>query len=98
MIMPLVAAAGNTTPGAYNNYPIANVPGTIGNAINWVVGIFVVLAFLFLIVSAFHWISAAGDPAKIATARGYLIYALVGVAVAALAWGLMTFIVNTIIQ
>ena len=46
------------------------------------------LAIIFILVSAFQFLTAAGNPEKITSARQVLIYALVAVAVAVIAWGL----------
>ena len=46
------------------------------------------LAIIFILVSAFQFLTAAGNPEKITSARQVLIYALVAVAIAVVAWGL----------
>lgn len=45
-----------------------------------------VLAVVFMLVAAFTFLTAGGSPEKIATARQMLIYALIGIAVALLAY------------
>lgn len=54
------------------------------------------IAVLFIIISAFYFLTAAGNPDKVTTARQMLIYALIGVAVALLAYAL-PFIVKGIL-
>lgn len=46
-------------------------------------------AGLFIIFAAFTFITAAGDPEKVKTARMYVLYALTGVLVAVIAGGLV---------
>ena len=47
-----------------------------------------VLAILFMLVAAFTFLTAGGSPEKIATARQMLIYALIGIGVALLAYAI----------
>jgi hypothetical protein len=46
------------------------------------------LAIMFIIIAAFYFLTAAGSPEKIATARQMLIYAIIGVGVALLAYAI----------
>lgn len=55
-----------------------------------------IIATIFIILAAFNFITAAGDPEKVKTARNYVIYALVGVIVAVLARGFIDYIKTTL--
>jgi hypothetical protein len=57
---------------------------------SWVFTILLVVAGLMLIVSGFFYITAAGDPEKIKKAKQMLINALIGVAVALAARGIVS--------
>lgn len=63
---------------------VANVAGFI----------IVALSILMILWSAFLFLTSGGDPAKITSARNYIIYALVGIAVALLAFALPTMVVR----
>ena len=52
------------------------------------------LAVIMVIISGFKYITSAGDPNKVASAKNTLVYALVGIAVAALAQTLVHFVIN----
>lgn len=58
----------------------------------------VVLAALFvfvmLIMGGYAWITAGGDKAKVEEARGRITNAIIGLAIVAAAWALMTVISN----
>lgn len=54
----------------------------------WIYAIVFALAVIFILVSAFQFLTAGGNPEKLISARQMLIYALVAVAVAVIAWGL----------
>ena len=60
----------------------------IGRVGDWISAIVLALAIIFILVAAFQFLTAAGNPEKISSARNMLIYALVAVAIAAVAWGL----------
>lgn len=78
---------------AYEEAPIIiSEPGEleelIDTVIDWVFTIVMGLAILFIILAAFFYITAAGNPETIGKGKTMLIYALVGIAVALLARGL----------
>lgn len=54
--------------------------------LDWVFSIVMILAILFMLVAAFLFLTAGGSPEKIATARQMLIYAIIGIGVALLAY------------
>ena len=56
---------------------------------NWFFAILLAVALLFILVAAFQFLTSGGDPGKVGTARQALTYALVGIAVAFLAKGLV---------
>ena len=95
IIFFVAEALGVPTPPPPNN--TINIADTIGNITDWVMGFFIVVAFTFFIVSAYYWVMSGGDPSKIATAKAYLIYGIIGVLVAFSAFGLLDFIENDII-
>ncbi|MDP2966924.1 MAG: pilin [bacterium] len=64
----------------------------IENIITWLIWIVAIVAALFIVFAAFTFITAGGDPEKINTARNQVMYALIGVVVALLAWGLVALV------
>jgi heme/copper-type cytochrome/quinol oxidase subunit 2 len=63
---------------------------TIINTIsNWIFTIFLAVAVIFIIMAAIKFLTSGGDPGKVQSARDSLLYALIGVAVAVLAKGLV---------
>ena len=92
IIVPVVGLAQPVT----TNPPDLDVPTTIDNILDWAFGILIFIAAFFIIVGGYYYVTAGGDAAKIGTARNFLVYALIGVAVAFLARGLVAF-VNTVL-
>ena len=61
----------------------------IGAIINFIFNIALVIAPIMFIISGFYFITAAGDPAKIKTAKDIIWYAVIGLVVVLLAKGLI---------
>jgi amino acid transporter len=54
----------------------------------WIMYIVIIIAIIFIVMGAFSIMSAAGSPEKVTTGRNYIIYAIIGMIVALLAWTL----------
>lgn len=95
IMAPMVLAGATPTSTTPPNIDIIN--NALPDILNWAFGILLFLAALFIIVGGYYWVTAGGDAAKVGTARNFLIYALIGVAVAFLARGLIS-LVNTVVN
>lgn len=87
---------------------VANIPGvdrvgpsTVGGIVDiirqivrWVYIIFFIIAVLLIIFAAFTYLTAGGDPEKVAEAKNRIIYAAVAIAVAFLAVGFEAIVRN----
>jgi len=69
--------------------PRTDVMVILDSLTNWMFAILLVIAAIFIIVAAFNFVTAAGDPDKTKTARNYVLYALIGVLVGFAAKGLV---------
>ena len=73
-----------------DNFPPAdrfsNAGDLAGDMITIIAGIAGVVAFIFIITGGIRMITASGDPKKIASASATLLYAIIGIAVAILAF------------
>ncbi len=81
--MPLVAGA--------QTLPITNIT-SLNSAVSfvcliasWLFTFLIVLTVLFVVVAAFVYLTAGGDPEKVRSATNWLIYAAVAIVVALLA-------------
>lgn len=52
---------------------------------NWVFAIFLAVSVIFLVVAAFQFVTARGDPAQVNRARETLLYSVIGIGLAFLA-------------
>jgi hypothetical protein len=71
---------------------VTSLASTIVNVLSFVVG---VVAVIMIIVSGFRFMTSGGDSSKVASARTALVYALIGIAIAALAQVLVKFVLNS---
>lgn len=62
--------------------------GILCTTINWIFWLLIVLTIIFVLVAAFKYLTAAGDPEKVKGAGNTLLYAAVAVVVALIAKGL----------
>jgi len=66
--------------------------------VNKIVGLLLAIVFflgvIFLILGGIMYITAGGDPSKVDRAKDVLVYAVIGVGVAVLAWALMRFLMS----
>lgn len=74
---------------------ITNISGiwtVVNTIVKYVYWFFFAMAVLFIIFAAFTYLTAGGDPAKVKKANNQLIYAVVAVAVALIAYGIETLV------
>ena len=93
LLLPLVALAqSGQLPG-----PIVGSPERISGFITWVMnfitGIILTVAIIMLLFSAFLYMTAGGSDERVARAKNYLIYSIVGIVVAVLAFSVAPFII-----
>jgi hypothetical protein len=90
-VMPLLSAAQLGQKETVPTSPIRtpqDVLDFLNNMLNWLFTIFMLAAVAFVILAAFSYLTAGGDPEKVKTASNRLIYAAVAIGVALLAEGL----------
>ena len=91
--------------GLAQEFPGLNVPQTgirdlpginrvIATVVNWVTGLFFVVAILFLFYAAYLYLGAAGDPERLTKAKDQLVYSVVAIAVALLAGSIRYIVAN----
>ena len=101
VIMPIASvvyaqpSTGINLPGV--NTSITTVSGLVDiirGVVRWIYIIFFIIAVLFIIFAAFTYLTSAGDPEKVGTAKSQLIYAAIAIAVALLAVGFQAIVSN----
>ena len=82
-----------TTCGSNADNRIAKLVNTVVDILSWIVGI---AAVIMVIISGFKYITSGGDTSSVASAKGTLIYAIVGLVIVALAQLIVTFVLRRV--
>ena len=107
MALPILAFAADQPPGIFKPPGVGTgtdqVPGTGGGLLadiqriaNWVFAFFLAISLIYLVVAAFQFVTGGGDPAQVSGARQKLIYAVTGIAIGLLVFGIPQ-IIRTIV-
>lgn len=93
LILPLLIpkeAISQTTGGQQvQTVPSVNVIDALYRIAQWLWTILLMVAVIFIIVGAYYFVTAAGNPDQITKARAMVLYAAIGVIVAGMAWGIV---------
>ncbi len=76
--------------GALCNLSANNLGGIVGAAVTFILIIAVLIALFFLIWGGIRWITSGGDKAKVESARGTIIAAIIGLVIAFLAFFILS--------
>ncbi len=82
----------NLQPQGVPQAPSIQIEQIISWVISLLIGIGVLIAFIFLLLGAIQWIMSGGDKQKLETARGHLVAAIVGLIILLLAIVIFNFI------
>jgi hypothetical protein len=86
-----VLAGAGTTGSDCSDKGVSSFISAVINILSYIVG---VAAIIMIILSGMKYITSSGDAAKITSAKNTLIYALIGLIIAALAQLLVHFVLN----
>ncbi|MFA5392572.1 MAG: TrbC/VirB2 family protein [Candidatus Paceibacterota bacterium] len=92
VLVPFLANAQEETTGWPPTAPNVNMDNPtelVTTILNWFFGIVIIVAAIMIISAGFTYVTSAGNADKIKGAMNTIIYALVGIAVALLAKGLV---------
>ena len=78
--------------GPFDKLGSLTVPNIVSGAIQLILVLAALIAFIFLIVGGVKWITAGGDKEKTAGAQKTLTSALVGLVIVFAAWAIMSLI------
>ena len=66
----------------------------LSTIITWVFGFLLVIVVLMVLISGYMFVTAGGNPESVTKARNWLMYALIGLAVAVLGRGLVALVLT----
>ncbi len=73
-----------------------NLMGTVNTIINVIIGIVGFVAVVMMIMGGISFITSQGDSAKVAKARNTILYGVVGLIVAILAFAIVNFVLSSV--
>ena len=68
----------------------------VTNAIQWVIGIAGVVSAVFIVIGGIGYMTSSGDSSKLQKSKSTILYALIGLAIVALAEAITAFVSNLI--
>lgn len=71
-----------------------DVPNLINGAANWILGILLAAAVIFILIAAFNYLTSAGDEKKTAAAKKMVTYAIIAIALGLLARGVIALVLT----
>lgn len=74
----------------------AVVSDVVVNILNVVIGMLAIVAVVFVVVGGVGYMTSAGDSTKLKKARDTILYAIIGLVICALAFGIVNFAVSII--
>lgn len=92
--LPMLALAQTVPPPPFTD--AGGVVAVLCRIAGWMFDFLIVLVILFVLLAAFSYLGAGGDPEKVKAASNKLVYAAVAVAVALFARGFPLFVVNLV--
>ena len=88
-----LGAGSDCTADPHGSVDIGSVIKAIVNILSYVIG---VVAVIMVMVSGFRYVTSGGDSSKVSGAKNTLVYAVVGLVVAALAQVIVKFVLSKV--
>lgn len=82
--------------GSFSDVTGTNATTMVTEMISWTIGIAGVVSLIFIVIGGINYTTSAGDPSKIQKAKQTILYALIGLAIVALAEIITAFVSSTI--
>ena len=96
VVMPFIALA--QAPTVPQLESVGGVTSFLDRIVNYLFGIFLVVAVIMIIYAAFLYLTAAGNEDKLKSAKNTIIYAIIAIVVAVVARSLVALVRNIITQ
>jgi hypothetical protein len=77
--------------------PVSGRGGVLQTTVNVLALISAISAVIIIVISGIAFATSGGNPDRAKTARGMIIYSLVGLVVIALAWTLISFVIGKVL-
>lgn len=91
LISPMVALAQATTPALPTNVDVLEMIANIADVLFWIL---LAISIVFIVYAGILFVTAAGSAEKVEQARHIILYAVIGIIVALLAYGIRAFLLS----
>ena len=76
----------------------ASLTEIVQSILNWIFGIIGIIAVVMIIIGGFNFMTSAGDPGKVKKGKDTILYGIIGLVVALLAFAIVNFVLNGIFK
>ena len=77
-----------------NEHKNDNLMKTVQQIINVVLGVLGIVTVAVIVIGGFNYITSSGDPAKVAKAKNTILYGVIGLIIALLAYAIVNFVLT----
>ena len=70
----------------------------IKNVLNWIFGVIGIVAVIMIIIGGFNMMISSGDPGKVKKGKDTILYGIIGLVIALLAFAIVNFVINGIFK
>ncbi len=90
--LPIFALAQQNVPTVIQSY--SDVTRYISIAANWILGLLLAAAVVFILIAAFNYLTSGGDEKKVASAKKMVTFAIIAIALGLLARGVVALVLS----
>lgn len=90
LVVPILVSAATVPP--QTTLPDKSVDVILESVANWLFSILLIISAIIIVIAGIMFVSSGGDPEKVSSARNLILYAVIGIIVAALAKGLVAIV------
>ena len=76
----------------------ASLTEIVQSILNWIFGIIGIVAVVMIIIGGFNFMTSAGDPGKVKKGKDTILYGIIGLVVALLAFAIVNFVLYGIFK
>lgn len=73
-----------------------NLMSTVSTIINVIIGVVGIVSVIFIVIGGLSYVTSAGDPGKTKKAKDTILYAVIGLIVAVLAFAIVNFVLASV--
>lgn len=90
----------NPINNVFNLFPDQNasLPEIVQSILNWIFGIIGIIAVIMVILGGFKLMTSTGDPGRVKKGKDTILYGIIGLVIALLAFAIVNFVINGIFK